>query len=81
MRTPLALVLLLVTAAATAGCASDREKYCEAVKEHQAELGELAAEGGQTALLDALPVYHELQEQAPDDITDEWQQVVRSIEG
>ena len=46
------------------------------MKDHQAELGELAAEGGQTALLDALPAYRELQEQAPDDITDEWQQVV-----
>ncbi len=81
MRTALAILLFLVTAAGATGCASDKEKYCEAVKDHQAELGELAAEGGQTALLDALPAYRELQEQAPDDITDEWQQVVSSIEG
>jgi hypothetical protein len=62
------------------GCASDQEEYCDAVKDHQDELTEVVAEGGQTGLLDALPVYRELQDQAPSDITDEWQQVVRSVE-
>jgi hypothetical protein len=80
MRLLLAATLVLVGAAG-AGCASDQEKYCDAVEEHQAELGELAGEGGPSALLDALPIYRELQEQAPDDIADEWQQVVRSVEG
>ena len=30
------------------GCASDQENYCDAVKDHQDELTEIAAEGGQT---------------------------------
>ena len=79
MRLAPAVVLVLVGALAV-GCASDQEKYCEAVKDHQAELGEIVAEAGQAGLLDALPVYRELQEEAPSDITDEWQQVVRSLE-
>jgi hypothetical protein len=79
MRVAWALPALLV-GALLAGCASEQENYCDAVKDHQDELTEIAAEVGQTGLLDALPVYRELQDQAPADITDEWQQVVTSLE-
>jgi hypothetical protein len=72
---------LVVVASLTTGCSSDQETYCDAVKEHQKELGEIAAEADPGALLDALPVYRELQAEAPRDITDEWQQVVRSLDG
>ncbi len=71
----LALVLLPLV-----GCADDKERYCDAVEEHQEELSEITAEGGPTALLDALDIYRDLQDQSPSDISDEWQQVVRSIE-
>jgi len=71
---------LVVAGALVSGCASDKEDYCDAVKDHQDELTEIAAEGGQTGLLDALPTYRELQDQAPSDITDEWQQVVKSLD-
>ena len=71
---------LLVTAPLLAGCASDREVYCEAVQENQTELSEIAAQGGQEALIDALDIYRELQEKAPRDITDEWDQVVGAVE-
>jgi len=63
-----------------AGCASEQEKYCEAVKEHQARLTEIMSDGGPTALLEALDSFRELRADAPSDITDEWQQVIRSIE-
>ena len=71
---------LLVTAPLLVGCASDKERYCEAVQENQTELSEIAAQGGQEALIEALDIYRELQEEAPRDITDEWDQVVSSIE-
>ncbi len=74
------LVALLLAAPLLAGCASDKERYCEAVAEHQTELSEIAAQGGQAALLDALDIYRDLADQAPRDITDEWAQVVGSVE-
>jgi hypothetical protein len=63
-----------------AGCASEQEEYCEAVKDHQERLTEIMSDAGPTALLDALDSFRELRAEAPSDISDEWQQVIRSIE-
>ncbi|WP_139175490.1 DUF3053 domain-containing protein [Nocardioides lianchengensis] len=72
----LALVLLPLTA-----CAGDpAEDYCATVQEHQEELTEIVAAGGPTALLGALDAFRDLQEQAPGDIRDEWQQVVGRLD-
>jgi hypothetical protein len=59
------------------GCGS--QSYCEAVKSHQAGLGEIAQGGGRTALLQALPVFEDLQGKAPDDVADDWQLLVTRI--
>ena len=75
----LAALLLLMTP--MAGCASEREQYCDAVKEHQKSLTEIMSDAGPTALLEALDDFRALRAEAPRDITDEWQQVIRSIEG
>ena len=72
-----ALVLLL---SSLAGCASEQEKYCEAVKDHQKRLTEIMSDAGPTSLLEALDSFRELRAEAPSDISDEWQQVIRSIE-
>lgn len=72
------VVLLALTLTA---CSSDpAEDYCAAVEEHQRELTELTAEGGPDALLGALGVFRDLQDRAPSDITDEWQQVVGRLD-
>lgn len=63
------------------GCASEKEQYCQAVKEHQKSLTEIMADAGPTALLKALDDFRALRAKAPSDISDEWQQVIRSIEG
>jgi hypothetical protein len=73
-----AVVLLLLSP--LAGCASEQEQYCQAVKDHQKQLTEIMSDGGPTALLDALASFRELRAEAPSDISDEWQQVIRSIE-
>jgi hypothetical protein len=76
-----AAVLLPLLAPLVAGCGGDpTEAYCEAVSEHQQELSDIVGSGAPQALLDALGVFRDLQEQAPGDITDEWQQVVARIE-
>jgi len=76
----MAVVLLLTLILAT-GCADQQEKYCDAVKDHQQELGRVLGEGTPTALLTALPILRDLAEEAPDDIRDEWRTVVDALEG
>jgi len=75
------VVMLLLLAVVSAGCADQKEKYCDAVKEHQQELGEVLGEGGPTALLDALPIFRDLADDAPQDLRDEWRAVIGALEG
>lgn len=62
------------------GCADQQEDYCGAVREHQEELTGIVSDGGQDSLLRALDIFRDLQGRAPDDISDEWQQVVSRVE-
>jgi hypothetical protein len=59
------------------GCGG--QSYCDAVKSHQAGLGTIAQGGGRTALLQALPVFEDLQGKAPHDVADDWQLLVTRI--
>ncbi len=77
MRRLLAAALLLPLLAA---CGSDQDEYCGAVKDHQQELSDIVGSGRPDALLKALDVFETLQDKAPEDITDEWQQVVGRIQ-
>ena len=61
-------------------CGSDQEDYCDAVEEHQQELSEIVGSGEPDALIEALEILRELQDRAPDDISDEWQQVVGRLD-
>lgn len=59
------------------GCSGDPQAdYCEAVEEHQVELSEIAASDDAGSLFDALPVYDDLAEEAPDDIAGQWGEVI-----
>ena len=71
----LALVLPLLVA-----CGDDKDDYCDAVTDHQEKLSELVSSGKPDAMLQALDIFRDLQDQAPSDISDEWQQVVGSVE-
>jgi hypothetical protein len=70
-----------LAAGGLAGCADQKERYCDAVASHQRELTDLVGSGGPDALLRALGPFEDLRSKAPGDITDEWQQVITSIEG
>ncbi|WP_395691631.1 hypothetical protein [Nocardioides sp.] len=72
--------LLLVVSAVTGCGGSEQDDYCAAVKEHQQELSDIVGSGDPDALLRALGTFRDLQGRAPGDITDEWQQVVTSLE-
>src|SRR4051794_29590391 len=70
----LALTLVLT------GCADQKEKYCDAVKKHQQELGRILGDGSPDALLKALPIFHDLAGDAPEDIRDEWRTVIDALD-
>jgi hypothetical protein len=72
---------LALTLAVSTGCASDQEKYCDAVEDHQQELGEVLGGGAPDALLEALPIFRDLADQAPEDLRDEWKTVVDAVAG
>lgn len=72
---------VLTVALLTSGCADQKEKYCDAVKDHQQELGKVLGDGSPDALLRALPIFRELADKAPDDIRDEWTTVIDALEG
>ena len=78
MRVLLAIAVLVPLLAA---CGADpKQEYCDAVEDHQAELSDIVGSGEPDALIDALDVLRDLQDKAPSDISDEWQQLVGRIE-
>jgi hypothetical protein len=60
-----------------AGCGG--LSYCDTVKSHQAELGTIIQSGDRDALLQALPIFEDLQSAAPGDVADDWQLLVTRI--
>ena len=71
----------LALALPLAACSDADSDYCEAVKERQEELTEVLAQGGPTALLEALPIFQDLAAEASVDIRDEWDTVIDALEG
>jgi hypothetical protein len=74
-------VALLAATLLVGGCADQKEKYCDAVKSHQKDLAEVIGEGGPDALLKALPIFRDLEGDAPDDIRDDWRTLVAALDG
>jgi hypothetical protein len=75
------LVLLALVLPLLVACGDEKDGYCDAVAEHQEHLSEIVGSGEPDAMLQALDIFQDLQGQAPSDISDEWQQVVGSVEG
>ena len=76
-----AAAALLAAALLVTGCADQQEKYCDAVEDHQQELGEILGGGSPDALLKALPIFRDLAEDAPEDLRDEWKTVIDAVAG
>jgi hypothetical protein len=76
-----AAAAVLAIALLATGCADQQEKYCDAVKDHQQELGEVLGDGSPDALLKALPIFEDLADEAPEDLRDEWKTVIDALKG
>jgi hypothetical protein len=74
-------VAVLAVALMLTGCADQQEKYCDAVEDHQQELGEVLGDGSPDALLKALPIFRDLADQAPEDLRDEWKTLIDAVAG
>lgn len=79
-----AVLAVLAPLALVAGCSESpadvRADYCDAVEERQARLSELLAGDRPDGLLDALPEFRELAEEAPRDVTDEWRVLIDALD-
>ena len=61
------------------GCASDEERYCEALADEQktlTDLAEQAAGADADVLTPTLASFEQLRDAAPDELSDEWDTVV-----
>lgn len=82
VRRLVATALAAALAVATlSGCGDDDPyaDYCGAVKSHQEQLSKTLDAGGPQALLEALPTFQELQDQAPGDIADDWAVLTKAL--
>ncbi len=70
-RFPRASAAALLIGALVSGCGGD-DAYCDAVQQHQTELTDVTASASPGALLQALPIFRDLEERSPDDIRDDW---------
>jgi hypothetical protein len=85
VRPRLAGVLaLVVLASATAGCSSQQEKYCSALEEEKETLAQLSGGSGdpETGVVgETIAVFERLREDAPDDVSDEWDVYITAWRG
>ena len=84
-RTATLFAAVLVTAGLTS--CSGEKSYCSSLKEDQKQLTRLSQESakpgkaGTQALGDTVGVLSDLRDEAPDDVSDEWDTLVEALEG
>ncbi|WGL50460.1 hypothetical protein P5P86_10820 [Nocardioides sp. BP30] len=72
--------VLVAGLAGLAACGgSSADAYCGSVKDNQAKLSKILGNGGEAALIDALPTFRTLQAKAPGDIRPDWDVVVKRL--
>jgi hypothetical protein len=74
------LACALLSSCADPGPEQVRADYCDAVRSHQRELTDIAADTSPGATFRALPAYRDLRDHAPEDIAPDWSRVVDRIE-
>jgi hypothetical protein len=75
--TGLAVALLF----ALTGCGDKTDSYCGALEKDRKQIADILGSGSPSALLGNLPLFHDLADKAPDDLTDEWQTFVSALDG
>lgn len=79
MAVPLLVVPLLATTLSS--CSDPIDDYCTTLKGHQEELTNTLGEDGTSGLIAALPIFEDLERNAPDDIEKDWKTLTGAISG
>ena len=58
-----------------------QERYCDELDARRAELTATLSRSSDDGLIVALPILEDLRERAPEDLRDEWRQVVDAVQG
>jgi hypothetical protein len=74
------LLLLAPLAVACGGGDDPAAAYCDEVNAKQQDLTRILETDAPDVLIRALDIFRALRDKAPADVSDEWQQVIRSIE-
>jgi hypothetical protein len=73
----LAVALLLPLA----GCGDPTKSYCSDLEAHRKQIADMLDSDSPSALLDGLPMLHDLADKAPQDLSDEWQTYLVALDG
>ena len=73
----LALALLLPLT----GCGDRTKTYCSGLEAHRKQIADMLSSDSPSALLDGLPMLHDLADKAPQDLSDEWQTYLVALDG
>jgi hypothetical protein len=79
-RVRIAAALTAALVPLVSGCGGG-QSYCDAVHDHQSELGSIVSSGDRAGLITALPILRDLRDEAPEDVAGDWDVVVTRIEG
>ncbi|MER7556468.1 hypothetical protein ABTZ46_05970 [Nocardioides sp. NPDC126508] len=81
LRMAAQLLVLPLLATGLTSCGDPIDDYCQSLKGHQAELTKTLGEGDTGGLIAALPVFEDLERNAPDDIAKDWKTLTTAISG
>jgi hypothetical protein len=79
-RTAVAAAVLTLLLGALVGCGGSENSYCGALKSDQQMFAEMQDDTSGLALLRHRSALHHLADQAPDDLSDEWQTFLGAID-
>lgn len=81
LRMAAQLLVLPILATSLSSCGDPIDDYCESLKGQQKELTNTLGEGGTGGLIAALPIFEDLERNAPDDIAKDWKTLTGAISG
>ncbi|GGU32197.1 hypothetical protein [Nocardioides albus] len=81
LRMGVQLFVVSMLAMTLSSCGDPIDGYCESLKGHQEELTNTLGEGDTGGLIAALPIFEDLERNAPDDIKKDWKTLNTAISG